>query len=228
MAKIPFDIVGFDLDGTLLDTSRELTAAVNHTLALAGRPTFSVAEVRPMIGRGARHMLDMGLERSGGSSRDLLEKWLPVLLDYYDAHIGNDSPPFPGLIEALDTLDEMGVRIAVVTNKYERFASKLLDRIGMAERFDCIIGGDTMGPGKAKPHRAPIDEMIRRCGGSIASTAAAAFVGDSEADTGAARAACIPSIAVSFGFLTGPVEQLGADAVIHHYDELLPTLIRLG
>jgi phosphoglycolate phosphatase len=65
--------------------------------------------------------------------------------------------------------------------------------------------------------------MIARCGGG-----SAAFVGDSTYDTGAARNAGIPSIAVSFGFLDGPADSLGADAVIDHYDELIPTLERLG
>jgi len=144
---------------------------------------------------------------------------LPVLLEKYEADLGSNCPAFPGLFGALDSLAELGVTLAVVTNKYERFAVKLLDRLDMARRFACIIGGDTMGKGKAKPHPAPMKEMIRRCGGG-----SAAMVGDTTIDMDAAKAVGIPAVAVRFGFLDKPAEQLGADAIIDHYDELIPAL----
>lgn len=223
MTDIPFDCVGFDLDGTLLDTSDELTVSLNHALASIGRPPLAQAEVRPMVGLGARHMLAEGLARSGEGSEAMADELLPVLLEHYDAHLGSGSPPFPGLIGAMDELAARDVKLAVVTNKFERLAVKLLEAKGLAGRFGAIIGGDTMGKGFAKPHRAPIDEMIRRCGATRA-----AFVGDSIYDVGAAKAAGVPVVAVSFGFLTGPVEALGADAVIDHYDALIATLEQLG
>ncbi len=120
-------------------------------------------------------------------------------------------------------LDARGVRIGIVTNKAERLAVRLVAELGMSDRFACLIGGDTMGPGNAKPSALPIREMIARCGGGRA-----AFVGDSIYDTLAARNAGIPSIAVSFGFLMQPVEELEADAVIDRYDELVPALERLA
>ncbi|MGF7147815.1 phosphoglycolate phosphatase [Sphingomonas zeicaulis] len=223
MATFPFAIVGFDLDGTLLDTSADLAAAVNHALALDDRPPLTIDEVKPMIGGGARLMLEKGLQASGGYGPELMTKLYPELLDFYAANISAGTVPFPGLYEALDTLDAMGVKIAVVTNKFERLAVKLIDELGIAHRFATVIGGDTMGPGRAKPDAAPILEMIRRCGGG-----SAAFVGDSIYDTMAARNAGIPSIAVSFGFLMQPIEELQADAIIDHYDALIPTLERLG
>jgi phosphoglycolate phosphatase len=119
-------------------------------------------------------------------------------------------------------LDDHGVKMAVVTNKYERFAVKLLREIGLLGRFACVIGGDTMGPGKAKPHRAPMDEMARRCG--VQNPARAAFLGDSIYDVMAAKAAGLRAIAVSFGFLHQPINELGADAIVDHYDEVLPLL----
>ncbi|WP_164255950.1 HAD hydrolase-like protein, partial [Stenotrophomonas maltophilia] len=79
------------------------------------------------------------------------------------------------------------------------------------------------GKGNAKPSALPIREMIRRCGGGRT-----AFVGDSIYDTMAARNAEVPSVAVRFGFLSQPVEELGADAVIDSYAELVPVLERLG
>jgi len=129
------------------------------------------------------------------------------------------SRPFPGALAALDALDALGVKTAIVTNKFESLARKLLTELGLIDRFATLIGGDTLGAGRAKPSADPIVEMIARLGGGRA-----AFVGDSIYDVMAARNAGVPSIAVSFGFLHGPVEELGADAVIDHFDKLLPTL----
>jgi len=223
MTNFPFDIVGFDLDGTLFDTSADLAAATNHALALAGRPLLSLDTVKSMLGRGAKHMLEQGLEASGGYDAETMARVYPELLDYYDANLTRGTVAFPGLMAALDDLEARGVTVAIVTNKFERFAVKLVAELGLDHRFACVIGGDTMGKGNAKPSAAPIHEMIARCGGGRA-----AFVGDSIYDILAAKNAGIPSIAVSFGFLMQPVEDLGADAVIDGYDELIPTLIRLG
>lgn len=227
MADFPYHVIGFDLDGTLLDTSPELTASVNHTLALAGLPTLTQEEVKPMVGLGAKHMLQVGLERAGNTDPSALREYLPVLLDHYGDNLGSGSPPYPGVLDAMARFDAMGVTMAVVTNKYERFAVKLLTQVGLIERFACVIGGDTMGKGKSKPDRAPIDEMIRRCGGEPGQTPAA-FIGDSIYDVMAAHNAGIPCVAVSFGFLHQPVGELGADAIIDHYDEFLPTLEQIA
>lgn len=219
----PFDIVGFDLDGTLLDTSASLTRAVNFALAQAGRPPLHIDEIRPMIGGGAKRMLEKGLEATGGYDPDEMKLLYPKLLDFYSDNISDGTVAFPGLIAALDALAADGVRLTIVTNKFERFAVKLLSELGLIERFAAVIGGDTMGKGNAKPSAMPIREMIARAGGG-----SAVFLGDSIYDTLAAKNAGIPSIAVSFGFLMGSVEDLAADAVIDHYDELIPTLHHLA
>jgi phosphoglycolate phosphatase len=223
MTDFPFDIVGFDLDGTLLDTSADLLAATNHALALVDRPTLAPDRIKTMIGGGAKNMLKQGLEESGGYDEDVMRRAYPALLEFYGENLSHGTVPFAGLTEALDELEARGVKLAVVTNKFERFAVKLLAEVRLDHRFACVIGGDTMGRGNAKPSPAPIHEMIARCGGGRA-----AFVGDSIYDIMAAKNAVIPSIAVSFGFLMQPVAELGADAVIDGYDELVPTLIRLG
>ncbi len=232
MTDFPYKIMGFDLDGTLLDTSDELTAAVNHTLGLLGHEPLRRDEVKPMIGLGAKHMLKVGLERAGEPGEQVLRAYLPKMLEYYGKHLGSGSHPYPGLIAAMDALRDKGVTLAVVTNKFESFAETLLSAVGLRDRFACVIGGDTMGKGKAKPHREPIDEMIRRClkkmGGGTADETPAAFIGDSIYDIMAAHNAGLPAIAVSFGFLHQPVEELGADAIIDHYDELIPALERLA
>ncbi|HEV7289484.1 HAD-IA family hydrolase [Sphingomonas sp.] len=223
MTDFPFDIVGFDLDGTLLDTSADLLAATNHALALMDRPTLAPDRIRTMIGGGAKNMLKQGLEESGGYDEEIMRRAYPALLEFYGENLSYGTVPFAGLAGALDDLEGRGVKLAIVTNKFERFATRLVREVGLDHRFACVIGGDTMGRGNAKPSAAPIHEMIARCGGGRA-----AFVGDSIYDILAAKNAGIPSIAVSFGFLMQPVAELGANAVIDGYDELVPTLIRLG
>lgn len=220
--EIPFNIVGFDLDGTLLDSSFELAESLNFALSFGGRPEIS-GSVKHLVGMGARHMLEMALAQQGDVDRDEVRRLMPVLIEHYEANLGHNCPPFPGLINALDQLAGTGKTLAVVTNKFENLAVKLLRNVGMLDRFATVIGGDTMGPGRGKPMADPIVEMMVRCGGG-----SAVFVGDSIHDTSAATAAGIPSIAVSFGFLHQPVEELGATAVIDHYDDLIPTLQRIG
>ncbi|MEH3047826.1 HAD-IA family hydrolase [Sphingomonas adhaesiva] len=222
MPSFPFKIVGLDLDGTLLDTSGDLTAAVNHALASAGRPLLTVEQVKPMIGGGARHMLAQGMAATGGCSEEELDVLHRRLLDFYEANICVMTQPYPHALDALDRLAGMGVTLAIVTNKLERFARAILDTLALTPRFAAIIGGDTMGPGNGKPSRKPIDAMIQRCGGGTA-----AFVGDSIYDVAAAHAAGIPAIACRFGFLMQPVEELGADAIIDGFDQLIPVLERL-
>lgn len=219
MSDFPFDIVGFDLDGTLLDTSGDLSAATNHALALAGRPPLSVAQVQSMVGFGAKHMLEEGLMMSGGLPEDGFKPLYKALLAYYEANISVYTRPFSGAEALLDQLDALGVKYGVVSNKFESLAIKTLTELDLAKRMAFIIGGDTLGKENAKPSPAPLLEMVRRCGGGRA-----VFIGDSIYDTMAARAADMPSIAVRFGFLHQPVEALGADAVIDHFDELIATL----
>ena len=212
MADFPFDIVGFDLDGTLVDSAADLAAAVNHALVVAGRPPFPVDVIRPMIGGGAPLMLRTALRASGGDAQ--LDELLPVLLDYYEAHIAVTTCPFPGVIASLDALTARGVALAVVTNKRTRFTDLLLRELDLTDRFACIISGDTI-PGKAKPDPAPIIEMIRQCGGGRA-----AFVGDSIYDVHAAHAAHVP-VAVFGGAAVG-------DVSFDDYRDLIVTLERLA
>lgn len=223
MASFPFAIVGFDLDGTLLDTSGDLTAAVNHALGAAARPLLTVEQVKPMIGAGAKHMLAQGMAATGGCDDAELHRLYKLLLGFYEANIAVHTRPYPGAMATIDALEAMGVKVAIVTNKFEALAARLLGELGIADRFAALIGGDTMGPGLSKPHRAPIDEMVRRAGGGPA-----AFVGDSIYDIQAAHNAGLPAIAVSFGFLMQPVAELGADRVIDGYDELIPALAAMG
>ena len=228
MTKFPFDIIGFDLDGTLVDTSGDLTAAVNHVLGSVGRPLLTQDTVKQHIGGGAKLMLQQGLEATGGIPGDDFKPLYKQMLGYYEANVSVHSRPFDGALALLDELDAMGVRYAVVTNKFESLAVKLLTDLGLAHRMGCILGADTLGKENAKPSGAPIFEMVKRCGGGPENNKTAAYVGDSIYDIMAAKNAGVPSVAVSFGFLHGPVGELGADGVIDHFDELVGCLARIG
>ena len=221
MTDFPFSVVAFDLDGTLADTAPDLTAALNHALGELGRPPIAAADVRHMVGHGARALLQKGLSATGEVSEALIERGFPIFIDYYKAHIADHSYPFDGLEKALDTLAARGVKLAICTNKLESLSRELVDALGWNDRFVSLVGGDTLPV--RKPDPAPLFEAIARAGGGRA-----AFVGDSITDTDTARAAGIRCVAVTFGFSDRPVEQLGADALIDHYDQLIPALERLA
>lgn len=222
MANFPFKIVGFDLDGTLLDTAADLGNAINHALASAGRPPVSIEQVPRLIGGGSRLMLERAFAGSGGIDEAALDELYAELLRYYEEHTAVHTRLYPGGEAMLAELEARGCILAIVTNKLERFAVKVLREIGLIDRFVTVIGGDTLGPGRAKPARDPIDEMVARCGGG-----SAVFVGDTSYDVLAARAAEVPCVAVRWGFSDVPADELGAEAVIGHFDELVPTLERL-
>ena len=223
MNDFPFASVGFDLDGTLLDTSADLCAALNHALTLEGRPAVPLDRVVHLIGGGSAQMLHNALAASGGAVAEQRFAWLQgELLAYYEAHIAIHTSFFPGGEAMLDELAARGVKVAVATNKKEALAVRLLEELGLLSRFVTVIGGDTLGPGRAKPAPDMIHEYIARSGGGPS-----AFVGDTTFDIGAARAAGVPAIAVSFGYNDLAPHDLGADAVIDHFDALIPALLRL-
>jgi len=221
MADFPFDVVAFDLDGTLADTAPDLTAALNHALAQLGRPPVPAEDVRHMVGHGARALLQKGLAATGEMSEELVERGFPIFIDYYLAHIADGTTIFPGLEVALETLASRGVKLAVCTNKAEGLARELINSLGWKTRFDALVGGDTLPT--RKPDPAMLFEAIARCGGGRA-----AYVGDSITDTETGINANIPTIAVTFGFSDRPHDQLGASALVDHFDELIPALERLS
>ena len=222
MPNFPFATVGFDLDGTLLDTARDLGEALNHALVGGGRQPVPLADVRNLIGGGARTMLVRALADQGGGEDGEVDALFAVLLAHYSAHIADHTQSFPGALAMLDELAALGVMLAVVTNKRETMAKQLFDALGLSVRFFTIIGGDTLGPGRAKPAPDLLHEMLRRAG-----SGRAAFVGDTTYDVRAARAAGMPCVAVSFGFCDLPPGELGAHAVIDDFAELVPALNRL-
>ena len=223
-STLPGTIV-FDLDGTLVDTSPDLTAALNHSLVAMGRPAVDSATVRHLVGYGARALIERGLALSGGGGEAAVLQALPLFLDYYAAHVADGSRPYPGADAMLDALSAAGVRLAICTNKPVALSRALIATLGWSERFAANLGGDSLAV--RKPDPAPLFAAIAAVGGVAGN---AVFVGDSIVDVATARAAGIPVIAVSFGFADRPVAELGADVVIDHFDRLLDALatLRLG
>jgi phosphoglycolate phosphatase len=220
MAPFPFNVIAFDLDGTLADTAPDLAAALNHALAALGREPVPAEEVRHLVGHGARALLRRGLAATGEADEELVERGFPIFIEHYAAHICEGTRVYPGLDDALEMLAGKGVALAVCTNKSEALTRMLLDTLGWRNRFQAVVGGDTLPV--RKPDPAPLEEAIARCGGGRA-----AFVGDSITDADTARATGVPFVAVSFGFSDRPAEELGADAVIDDYAQLVPALERL-
>jgi phosphoglycolate phosphatase len=216
MAQIPFNIVGFDLDGTLVDSSKDLAAAVNHALASAGLPSHSVEEIKGFVGKGTRVMLERALRADDRYSLELLDELTPILMEYYDNNLCHHTQVYPGALAAMNTLMDQGVKLAVCTNKFERFTLPLLKQLQLESYFSAVVCGDSVG--KAKPHAEPLTAMVERAGGGRC-----VFLGDTSNDIDGARNAGLASIAVSFGFVD-VTETLGADAVLHHFDDLLPML----
>jgi len=215
---LPGTIV-FDLDGTLVDTGPDLTAALNHALSVLGREPLPEADVRDMVGSGALKLIERGLAKTGGEARELTLSMMPLFLEYYAANIAVLSKPYPGVVVAMDALLAAGSRLAICTNKTEGLARKLVTALGWDARFVAILGGDSLPVRKPDPEH--LLATIRAAGGDPADSA---FVGDTHFDVNAGLAAGVPTIAVRFGFAVEAVEDLGAAAIIDHYDALVPTL----
>lgn len=227
MTDFRFDGIGFDLDGTLLDTFRDLGAAVNHALELGGMKPVSVESSKDLIGGGAKIMLARAVEAQGGLPDEEFRALYKAMLAYYAEHNAVYTRPYPHTLELLEELGTRGVKLSVVTNKFEGFATKILTEIGLARHFVAIIGGDSLGRGPdgsflAKPAPEPVIEAQRRCEASRF-----VFVGDSTYDVRAAKAAGVPVIGAAYGYCDRAPHELGADAVIDSLAELIPALEKL-
>lgn len=219
MADFPFHIVGFDLDGTLLDTHRDLAEAVNHALALGGFDVVPLDHAKNLIGGGAKIMLAKAIDEQGGLPPEEFPRLYKQMLAYYGQNCAVWTAPFPHASDVLAELHNRGVAMAVITNKFESLARDILARLHLIDCFKAVIGGDTLGAGRAKPAPDPILEARQRCGGGRM-----AYLGDSTWDVMAARAADVPVVVAGYGFNDKPARELGGDAVIDSLAELVPLL----
>jgi phosphoglycolate phosphatase len=213
---MPAPLIVFDLDGTLVDTAPDLVDTLNVILAREDIPPLPFEEARLMIGGGARAMIERGLKVRGVPAEQAeLDRLFADFIEHYSAHIADRSRPFPGLEAALDRLADRAYRFAVCTNKLERLSRRLLDQLGLSDRFAAICGQDTFGI--KKPHPEALLQTIRKARGEASY---AVMVGDSATDIDLARAAGVPVVGVDFGYATVPVASLNPDRLIGHFDEL--------
>ena len=209
----------FDLDGTLVDTAPDLHAALNHALHEHKFAPVDVAHTRHWIGQGARAMVAQALEAQLTAVPDntLLDRVCDSFLPYYQDHLADHSQLYPAVRETLETLRQRGAKLAVVTNKIERFASGVLDQLALTPLFSSIVCGDTTD--NPKP---AADPALHACSELQLPLHAVLFVGDSSADVKCARAAGCDVVCVRDGYSHGiPAEELGADSVIESFQDLV-------
>lgn len=212
----PYDLILFDLDGTLIETAPEIADAVNDTLSECGRAEVSQQQVNDWIGHGTRELLIQALaftddlsahEVRNSNAFTAIEA---VFTRHYQRRCGTRSHLYPHVRETLQALRAAGVRLAVVTNKEGRYTQTVINAHGLAPLFDRVISGDTL-PVK-KPDPAAIDDCLRRFG---VARERALFVGDSSIDVATARNAGIAVWALPYGYNMGePIEACGPDRVI--------------
>lgn len=216
-------VIAFDLDGTLVDTAHDLIGTLNWLLAEEGLVPLPLGEARPFIGRGARWMIERGFQAADAPlPADRVQPLFERFLVHYEAHIADESRPFPGCVAALETLKAQGAKLCVCTNKLTGLSTRLLDALDLSRLFEAVIGADATPAIKPDPRH--LEAAVAACGGSMDR---ALMVGDAATDAGAARAAGAPLILVSFGYSEIPAADLAPDVLIDHFDELPAAAERL-
>ena len=198
-----YSVISFDLDGTMVDTAAEIAEAANRTLAEFGVPRQDEALITGFIGHGARHMMlrllaHVLLQEPERATTLRPDAVLARLDAHYGATAGMSARPYAGCREALRALRDGGVRVACLTNKEHRYATKVLRSCGLADCLDYVVGGDLL-PQK-KPDPAGLHHVLGVLGGQ---PHRAAHVGDSRTDVETARAAGTDAWAVPWGYNGG-------------------------
>jgi phosphoglycolate phosphatase len=217
----------FDLDGTLADTAADLLGAANAVLAPRGLPLLEMNRDKSFAGRGGRSMIRRSLSMmdkppSEIEADQVATDLYPGLLRAYEERLAEETRLYDGVVGCLDTLEAAGWRLGVCTNKPERLALMLLDRLGVLNRFGAVLGADTLAVRKPDPEH--LFETARRSG---ARPDLCVMLGDTQTDLLTARAAGVPCVLTSFGFAEEPLGKLNPDAVVSHFDEIAPVLERL-
>jgi phosphoglycolate phosphatase len=209
-------IIVFDLDGTLVDTAPDLLAALSHCLADTGLPPIDPKLFHAYLGMGGRAMIERAFRQANrGLAADQHEKLITTFLQHYTDNIPGTSQPFPGVLDAMQRFADAGWKLAICTNKFEKLSHALVEGLGIHAHFAANCGADTFA--WRKPDRRHLLSTIDQAGGD---PDRAIMVGDSKTDIDTAKAACIPVVAVDFGYTDQPVATYEPSMVISHYDEL--------
>ncbi len=221
---LPIKGVVIDLDGTLLDTAPDLADAAMAMAADLGLPPIDLAEVKTYIGNGVSRLVKRVLTRDmfADPAPELFAQALPIYEKHYAEWVSRKSRPFPGVVEGLQALRAMGVHVACITNKAERFTVPLLRDTGLIDFFELILSGDTL-PEK-KPSPLP---LLHACQVFGVEPDELLLIGDSLNDTQAARAAGCPVFCVPYGYNRGrPVSELDLDAVVPSLAEAATKVVK--
>ncbi len=207
----------FDLDGTLVDSRKDIIRAVNAALNGMDLPPPQPEEVMRFVGDGVEALIHRVLLQVTGSppAREQIDEGVKLMLAEYRTHLIGSTTLYPGVRETL--LAMSWARLGLISNKQEEFCRGILAAFGLADIFCVVLGGDSL-PSR-KPHPAPLLEAMSRCSLSPDETV---MVGDSPADIFAGKAARVVTCGVSYGFRSR--EELlaaGADLIIDHFEELL-------
>ena len=218
-----FDLILFDLDGTLIGTAPEMADAVNDTLRDLGLPDVAQQRVADWIGHGTRELLAQALAHAHQTTPDSergaadFERAKVRFDAHYHQRCGSRSRLYPQVREALQALRGTGVKLAVVTNKEERYTRTVLDAHQLAPLFDRIVSGDSL------PTKKPDPSGVIACQEQFqVSRQRSLFVGDSSIDVATARAAGVTVWALPYGYNMGrPIQDSQPDRVIQDFSALL-------
>ncbi len=210
-------IIMFDLDGTLVDSSIDITNALNFAMGPYGISEMTVEETIGMVGEGLTRLIEkiLGDERAA-IANEVLDRFI----GYYSEHLTDFTAPYPGVRETLERLDNY--RKAVISNKREYLSRKLLEELDLAKYFDIVLGSDSVEERKPSPK-----PLLKVLGNYSLQPDEAVIVGDSNFDIEAGRAAGMKTIAVTYGF-RDIVSLKGADFLIGNFAELPALLAGLG
>ncbi|MDX6748734.1 phosphoglycolate phosphatase [Geminicoccaceae bacterium 1502E] len=216
--------VVFDLDGTLVETAPDLHRVLAAVLAERGLPAPTLAELRHMVGDGARALIERGFAAAGTAlDGDELDRLYARFIDLYVEKPCRDSYAFEGVEEVLTALAADGHSLGVCTNKPQRPSELLLEKLGLARHFASVVGGDALAV--RKPHPDHLRAVLETLG---AQADRAVMVGDSRNDLATARALGVPCILVSFGYTTVPAHELGAEVVVDRFADVATAVTRLA
>ena len=195
-------LVIFDLDGTLLNTLDDLSAAANYALAACGFPARTVDECRQFVGNGVSKLLERALPHGQQTPENML-RMKTAFFAYYDVHLADFTQPYCGVPELLRALHARGVKLAVASNKYQRAAERLISHFFPSVSFAAVLGQREGVP--VKPHPQIVQDILAAAGQTPAK---ALYVGDSDVDMQTAQNAGVKACGVTWGFR--PRELLAA------------------
>ena len=214
----------FDLDGTLVDSAPDLAFAVNQTLIELDLTPFSQDVIRGWVGNGANILIQRALsgstEISTTLNNELKTRALEIFFQVYQSHSCIETKLYNGVLNTLKTFKNRGYRLAIITNKPERFIPPIINGLGLDGLFELVIGGDTLE--KRKPDPLPLNHACKQLSVSIEECV---MIGDSKNDILAAKAAKMQSIALTYGYNYGEdISTYQPELVIDSFDDLLGAL----